>query len=215
MWNPSTIASPAGNVNLSYFVEWRRLLWTPAIEYLIADPKRFAGKTVLEIGCRNGRMSCLFGLLGANVLGIEMPGQPLDAARVEAQRWNLERRVSFAAYDGTPRTIPGDRFDYIFTKSVLVTIPNLDRYLPDLAERLSPHGELLAAENLSGGQLLGAVRHLWTYRHYRTLEDRLHAVDSKFLLNVRTAFNSVDVKTFYGCVAAIRAADVRRMLTSA
>jgi SAM-dependent methyltransferase len=165
----------------------------------------FAGKRVLDIGCRHGRMSCLFGLLGATVLGIELAGVSLERARAEAERWNLQGRVSFASYAGTPDRIPEGRFDYIFTKSVLVTVPNLEPFLHGLADRMNEDGELLAAENLAGGQLLGVGRHLLTFRRYQGLEDRFNGVDPKFLMTVRTAFHTVDVKTFYGSVAAIRA----------
>ena len=65
--------------------------------------------------------------------------------------------------------------------------------------------ELLAAENLAGGQLLGVGRHLLTYRRYQGLEGRFNGVDPKFLVTVRTVFPTTEVKTFYRSVAAIRA----------
>jgi SAM-dependent methyltransferase len=190
---------------LSYFVDWRQSLWTPAVEHLVGDPERFRGKTVLEIGCRTGRMSCLFGLLGATVLGVDLAGVDLQPARREAERWNVAGRVSFASYDGTAENIPGRDFDYIFTKSVLVMIPELETFLRGLATKLGDGGELLAAENVAGGSLLWLGRHLWTYRRYRGLEHRFRGVDPQFVSTVRRVFSEVDVKQFYGTVAAIRA----------
>jgi len=190
---------------LSYFVDWRQSLWTPAVEYLVGDPERFRGKTVLELGCRTGRMSCLFGLLGATVLGVDLPGVELQSARDEAERWKVSARVSFVTYDGTVDNIPGRDFDYIFTKSVLVMIPELETFLRGLAAKLGDGGELLAAENVAGGSLLRLGRQIWTYRRYRGLEHRFNGVDPEFLSIVRRVFGSVDVKQFYGTVAAIRA----------
>src|SRR5437763_8245269 len=63
---------------LPYFVDWRPRLWVPTVRWLLGDPARFQGKTVLEFGCRSGRMSCLFGLLGAQVLGVELPDVSLE-----------------------------------------------------------------------------------------------------------------------------------------
>jgi len=202
--NTSFVTLPDAT-KLSYFVDWRQSLWTPAVEYLVGDPERFRGKTVLEIGCRTGRMSCLFGLLGATVVGVDLPGVELQSARGEAERWNVSSRVSFVTYDGTAGNIPGEDFDFIFTKSVLVMIPELETFLRGLAAKLKDGGELLAAENAAGGSLLRLGRQLWTYRRYRGLERRFNGVDPHFMEIVRRVFSSVDVKQFYGTVAAIRA----------
>ncbi len=190
---------------LSYFVEWRPLLWTPAVKWLIGDPKRFIGKRVLDLGCRSGRMSCLFGLLGASVTGLELNQVSLHEAWEEAKRWNLIGQVHFEHYDGNPSHIPGDNYDFIFTKSVLVVIDDLGTFLPGLALKLSRDGELLAAENLTGGRFLKFVRRYFIHRRWRGFESRFHGVDLKFLTILNEVFKIVELKRYYGLVIAIRA----------
>ena len=191
-------------MDLRYFVEWRPRQWAPAVKFLIGDPTRFVGKTVLEIGCRDGRMSCLFGLLGATVVGLDLNGVSMDKAFAEADRWGVRDRVSFTTYDGNPANIPGRDYDFIFTKSVLVVVPNLDTSLRQISTRLKADGELLAAENLTGGRLLYIVRWLRNSR-YRSGRSRFHGVDDEFLATVKRAFTLVDFKTYHGLVAALRA----------
>jgi hypothetical protein len=40
---------------LRYCVGWRPYLWLRPLEYALGDPARFAGKRVLDLGCRFGR----------------------------------------------------------------------------------------------------------------------------------------------------------------
>ena len=97
-------------LDLGYFVQWHRRLWIPAVTFLIDDPRRFAGKRLLEIGCGDGRMSCLFALLGATVIGVDMPGVSLAAAQEEAARWGVQARTTFLTYDGSAENIPGSGY---------------------------------------------------------------------------------------------------------
>ena len=92
---------------LPYFVEWRPRLWVPAVRWLLGDPARFQGKKVLEMGCGSGRMSCLFGWLGAQVLGVDLPGVSLEQARREAERLGVGERVRFLNCSADPgRPVP-------------------------------------------------------------------------------------------------------------
>ncbi len=202
----SPIKSVAGaELDLSYFVEWRGRLWAPAVEYLLQDPTRFVGKKVMELGCRHGRMSCLFGLLGASVVGVELSDVSLENARDEARRWNLEERVSFTSYDGDPANLPAGDFDYVFTKSVLVVVSDLEAFLSTLATKMKSGGELMVAENLTGGRALRLARRLVTYTRHSDLKDRFEGVDDRFVTRMNGAFNVVGMQTYYGSVAAIRA----------
>jgi len=75
----------------------------------------------------------------------------IKKARAEAPRWGLSDRVSFATYDGNGANIPGADYDYVFTKSVLVVVPDVEGLLHQIRGTLKPGGELLSAENLAGG----------------------------------------------------------------
>ncbi len=190
---------------LAYFVTWRPRLWTPVVRWLVRDPARFRGKKVLEVGCRNGRMSCLFGLLGADVLGVDLPDVCLDPARREVAAAGVSDRVRFQNYNGDPASLQEKDFDFVFSKSTLVMIGDLKPFVAALPSRLKPDGELLLAENLSGGWAMQLIRRLVHWRRGKELLDRIHGVDAAFLDTLGLSFETTERKNFFGLVTAIRA----------
>ncbi|MBN2549718.1 MAG: hypothetical protein JXB15_11200, partial [Anaerolineales bacterium] len=130
-------------------------------------------------------------------------------ASQEISHWGLIDRVSVHLYDGNPAHIPGDSYDYVFTKSVLVLIPDFDPFLADLAERIKAGGELLSAENLPLGTWLhDSKRFIYNILFKR----RLHwvaferkGVNVHFLRAFDRHFSSVTIYRRLGLVAAIRA----------
>ena len=205
MGNP-TLSSrhPGSNVlaQLAYFLEWRPRLWAPAVAWLLGDTARFRDRQVLDFGCRSGRMSCLFGLLGATVLGVDLAETSLEPARDEAARWGVSERVRFLNYGGDPGTLVDGEFDFVFTKSVLVVIPELGRCLAALAHKMRPGGEFLAAENLAGGAWLNLVRR--RVIHSRGFLHRFHGVDDAFLMTFQEQFEIIGQRRYFGIIAAIR-----------
>jgi SAM-dependent methyltransferase len=191
---------------LPYFVDWRPRLWVPPVQWLLGDLTRFRGKRVLDMGCRTGRMSCLFGLLGAEVLGVDLPGVSFESARQEAADAGVSGRVQFVSYSGKPATLAEGDFDFVFTKSTLVMIPDLKPFLRALAVKMKPGGELLAAENLAGGWLMQLIRRLIVHRHRHTsFMQRIHGVNAQFLATFDDAFAIVGRRDFAWLVAGIRA----------
>jgi SAM-dependent methyltransferase len=188
-----------------YFVDWRPWLWVPAVRWLLGDPARFRGKRVLDVGSRTGRMACLFGLLGAEVLGVDLEGVSLDRARQEAARWGVSDRVRFLNYSGDPGALPEGDFDFVFTKSVLVLVGELEKFFAALVPKMSAGGELLAAENLAGGRLMHFVRRLVVHRHRTNFLERFHGVDNAFLAALGRSFEVVRQRRFFGLVVALRA----------
>jgi SAM-dependent methyltransferase len=198
---------------LPYFVEWRPCLWVPAVRWLIGDPARFKDKKVLEVGCRSGRMSCLFGMLGAQVLGVDLPGVSLEPARQEAALAGVSNRVRFLNHGADMGTLLDDEFDFVFTKSALVMIPELAEFLAAIAPMMRADGELLAAENLAGGRLLQFVRRVIADRRRAGFLNRFHGVNATFLATLGRMFEVVGQRRFYGLVTALRARP--RTITSA
>jgi SAM-dependent methyltransferase len=191
---------------LPYFVDWRPRLWVPTVRWLLGDPARFQGKTVLELGCRSGRMSCLFGLLGAEVLGVDLPSVSLEPARQEAVLAGVTDRVRFRNYSGDPATLPEANFDFVFTKSVLVMISPLQPFIAAVALKLKPDGQLLAAENLAGGWLVQFLRRVNMHPcRGKLFRDRFHAVDAAFLATLTESFTIIEQRTSSWLVAGIRA----------
>lgn len=204
--HPYKIHSVDGQeLDLSYFVEWRPYLWMPAVTWLLGETSRFKNKRLLEIGCRYGRMSCLFGLLGATVLGVDLSADALEFAEKEAELWQVQNNVKFAVYDGNPLNIADENYDFIFSKSVLVVVPQHDEFLSGIACKLVPGGELMAVENSAGNLVLNWIRHHFIHRHWVDYEKQFTGVDDKFLQAFTPTFECIEKKDFYSLVTAIRA----------
>jgi protein-L-isoaspartate O-methyltransferase len=155
-------------------------------------------------------MSCLFGLLAAHVTAVELPGRSLELARAEIKKWHLQDLVSPRYYDGDLRQIGGAEFDFIFSKSVLVIVPNLLRFSVDLAALLRPDGRLLAAENMQRGTSLRKLREhvlrvLTAGRAGKNDYSGFHGVTPAFIGTLGQAFEVIRYQESYGLVAAIEA----------
>lgn len=118
------------------------------------------GLRVLEIGAREGKMCLLFALLGADVTGVDVDGAYFPRARTEADRLGLSHRVRFQEYDGDPASLKGEPYDLVFTKSVLLLVSDLERFMERLAARLKPGGKVVFIENAYRGPLDLVVRRL-------------------------------------------------------
>jgi protein-L-isoaspartate O-methyltransferase len=113
-----TVALPDGQrVDLAYFVEWRPYLWQRPVARAFEYLGDLRGRRVLEIGGRSGRMSSLMALMGAHVTMLERG--PVDQAIEEVHRWGVEDRVRLFHTSGEFDAVAGQRFDVLFTKSVL------------------------------------------------------------------------------------------------
>ena len=177
--------------DLCYFTEWGGRTWENLVTTVIAELEKSGGlkdQELLDIGTRYGKMAVLFSRLGANVTGIDIQEKSLDVAREEARKWNAST-VSFIGYGGDLDIFPDESFDIAFTKSVLVTLPNLEDFLRQLSRKLRPGGRVAFLENARGNPLLHALRRLrhrkWDYRnaHYFT-SDEICIIRSIFELDV-------------------------------
>lgn len=120
-------------------------------------------------------MAVLFSLLGAKVTAIDINEQALGVARDEAKKWNVSN-VNFMAYDGDLDMFPDESFDIIFTKSVLVVVPNLEIFLQKISKKLRPSGRVVFLENGKGDVLLHALRAIrhrkWDYQYVNYFTDK-------------------------------------------
>jgi len=134
---------------LPYFVGWGGEetldLTREAFESFLG--RELGGKSVLDIGAGDGRMSCLFALLGACVSGIDVAADFVQAATMEAEKWGVQSQINFHVYSGLPDALPDSSYDIAFTKSVLLLIPDLEIYLKTLVFKLKPGAKVVFIEN--------------------------------------------------------------------
>jgi ubiquinone/menaquinone biosynthesis C-methylase UbiE len=149
--------------NLRYFTEWGARGWRKLVAHALHQflGTDLQGQKILEVGSRYGKMSCLFALLGAEVVGVDINRKILATAREEACRWGVQERVQFVGYDGDLDVFPDEQFDAVFTKSVLVLVPQLDAFLRTMSAKLKPQGKVVFIENSYGNRVLHLLRNVW------------------------------------------------------
>jgi SAM-dependent methyltransferase len=148
-------------------------------------------------------MASLLAYNGAEVLGADLEGTDLSSASKEADRWGVADRVNLITYSGRPEDLPSGPFDAVFSKSVLVVVPNLDKFFGALADRLVPGGMLVCVENQRGGVAMKVLRklrgHDWAER------DEFSGVGPEFLASLRQSFPDARVIRSSPLVCAIAA----------
>jgi len=175
-------------VQLPYFVEWGGRGW----QTLLADALQtyvgtnLEGRRVLDIGTRYGRMACLFALLGADVVGIDVHESPLRVAQSEARRWAVEGRVEFVKYGGDLDIFTGHSFDLVFTKSVLVLIHDLAPFLAQISSKLRSDGKVVFLENAKGNAVVHGLRR---FRHRRWNYTRAHYFTDGQIAQIGSVFD--------------------------
>lgn len=126
---------------------------------------------MLDIGTRYGKMACLFALLGGKVIGLDLSRKALAVARREATKWDITERVVFVWGKGDLSIFNDNSFDVVFSKSVLVVVPDLARFLEQVNAKLKPGGKIVFLENAKGPwflHILRAFRHgKWDYTKAR------------------------------------------------
>ena len=144
--------------DIDYFVEWRPFLWRRPL----LDSLRFlgdlTGKRVLEIGGRSGRITSLFAMLGANVTMLQR-GE-VKTATIEVEKQGVSDHVRLFETNGGFRTVASEKFDVIFTKSVLWCVEHLDGFLSDLDAHLADDGKVAFLENVKGGNFIQWLRRM-------------------------------------------------------
>ncbi len=167
--------------HLNYFMEWGGKGWQRLMNHAFQD---FMGKDLhdqqlLEIGTRYGKMACLFALLGAKVVGLDMNKKSLEIAKEEAIKLNVADRTSFIHGGGDLASVSANTFDIVFSKSVLVVVPDLVRFLEEIKEKLKPGGKVVFLENAKGPwwvHLLRIFRHHAKWDHTKARYFAAHEI---------------------------------------
>jgi 2-polyprenyl-3-methyl-5-hydroxy-6-metoxy-1,4-benzoquinol methylase len=176
-----------GSVELRSAVEWRSWLWANPVKWALGDLSKFRDKRIMEIGCNTGAMARFFCALGASVHGFDINEQYIDEAR------SYRSNARFEVYSGDVTELPSG-YDFIFTKSVLVVIPDCRRTLEAIASKLRPGGAYLAVENLQGSSLMRRLRK-WPNRGLS--DSDIDLFDS--------VFSTVITRRYFNLIVAIRA----------
>lgn len=164
-------------------IEWDVLNWGRFIDFIEEHSMDFEGKTVLEVGARNGGLSLYFALKGAKVVCSDLNGPTEQAHRLhERYGEKVCDLIDYAEIDATD--IPDEywgKFDYITFKSVIGGIGSWNDIegqkscIACCKKCLKPGGRLIFVDNMVASPLHRLSRRLfvkWGKRwHYETKKE--------------------------------------------
>lgn len=83
---------------------------------------------------------------------------------------SVQEKTSFICYEGDLDIFQDEMFDIVFTKSVLVLIPNLETFLLKISTKLKPGGKIVFLENAFGNPFFQALRYCkhpnWNFKKF-------------------------------------------------
>lgn len=180
---------------LNQYAEWGGESWLKmtkkAIEKL--PSLDLHGKKVLDFGCRYGLMSVFFARLGAEVVGVDINAEPLETARKNAEDNGVGSQISFQQLDGDDDLmVKNGPFDIIFSKSVLVVVPDIHKQLDLFRKILTDDGICMCVENGVG---IWPIEHIRRFRHRKWDYNKANFFNSETIRLFCEVFDEVDTET--------------------
>ena len=102
---------------------------------------RFAGKTVLDLGCGVGNDLARFAKAGAIVTGVDLAEHSIQLAKDNFRFRGLHG--TFMQMDGEKLSLPDDSFDAVFCHTVLHFTPDPAAMIREIRRVLKPGGEAI------------------------------------------------------------------------
>ena len=190
----SVVLPDGRTLDLDYFVGWRPWLWRKPVADALAFLGDLAGKRVLEIGGRPGRMASLFAMRGAHVTVLDICD--LSPAAAEAAKWGVGDRMRLIQTQGDFEPVRGETFDAVFTKSVLWSVEHLGTFLDELDARLATGGKVAFLENYRGGRLWMWLRRNLVHRGRFGYEHVYHGIRPEQIPLFRNRFEALVARRY-------------------
>ena len=108
------------------------------------DPESHAdllGKTVLDVGTGTGGFAILLARHGCRVTGIDLTPAMIEEARCQAAEEGLE--ISFEVMDAQEAEFPDESFDYVVTRNLTWTLPDVEKAYRSWYRVLKTGGRLI------------------------------------------------------------------------
>src|SRR5579859_1541445 len=108
-----------------------------------------ASSLVLDVGSGRGNHSCeLARRFGCAVVGLDLAGFHIEQGRARAVQEGVSDRVSFVQGDIEALPFEDDRFDFLWSRDMLMHVPVLPAALVECARVLKPAGAMLVYTTL-------------------------------------------------------------------
>jgi 2-polyprenyl-3-methyl-5-hydroxy-6-metoxy-1,4-benzoquinol methylase len=147
---------------------WHRLV----LECLSERPELISGRSILEIGCGRGGLSCQMARWKPALhVAADFSLGALEVARRQASRLGLEH-IRWEQQDVQRISWPNESFDLIISCETVEHVQSVPKALGEFARLLKPNGRLvLTTPNYLGG--------LGLYRLYLALRGRRYAEEGQ------------------------------------
>jgi 2-polyprenyl-3-methyl-5-hydroxy-6-metoxy-1,4-benzoquinol methylase len=129
--------------------------------------ERFAGKTVLDLGCGVGNDLARFAKAGAIVTGVDLAEHSIKLARDNFRFRGLQGE--FLQMNGEKLSLPDNSFDAVFCHTVLHFTPDPAAMISEIHRVLKPGGEAI---------LMTVNRHSWMSLLRRVMKIEVDHLDS-------------------------------------
>lgn len=103
------------------------------------DFSALEGRSVLDLGCGSGVVSCLMAEHGAKVTAVDLTQAGIDMTQQSAHAWGYP--VQIARMDAEMLGFKNGSFDYVFSWGVLHHTRDTDRAFREVARILLPSGD--------------------------------------------------------------------------
>ena len=172
----SDIPHPLGSQGyFDYFDRLRADLEPPRLWERIHEPRNFAGKDVLDVGCGNGFVLSRYAVAGARVTGVDLTqaGVSLSQARFALAKL----RGTFRTANAESLPFPGASFDLVTSMGVLHHTPHPELGFSEIHRVLRPGGRLIIMVYHRDSALHRFKMPALARRMGRSLEDVVNSVD--------------------------------------
>ncbi|MDG2053773.1 MAG: class I SAM-dependent methyltransferase [Phycisphaerales bacterium] len=111
-------------------------------EEIQIDPKWFAGKNVLDVGCGNGRWSYGFAELGANITAVDVNEVAIEETRQALTPFDVQKSFYVSSIEDLSHVLPQKKYDLVFCWGVLHHCRQFNKGLDELVRMLTSNGLL-------------------------------------------------------------------------
>jgi ubiquinone/menaquinone biosynthesis C-methylase UbiE len=113
-----------------------------------------ASSLVLDVGSGRGNHSCaLAQRFGCPVVGLDVAQFHVEQGRARAVQEGVSDRVSFVQGDIEALPFEDERFDFLWSRDMLMHVPAVPRALAECARVLKPKGAMLVYTTVATGRM--------------------------------------------------------------
>ncbi len=116
-----------------------------------------SGNKVLEVGTATGYFANIMTLAGFEVTAVDLSPQMIEYAKLVSQE--LELRVDYRVMDAQVLQFEANTFDFVFTRLMTWTIPDLEKCYREMERVLKPGGKMINLDADFGKTVFSTERH--------------------------------------------------------